>query len=243
MLSISVWMCLLLNVKCVFFGGAERQPISLEAILKKKEEELEKKDRPRFMSRKERQKMKESSMDVQTNGASDPEKRHRHTSIVSMTTTSQPAMVQSNVSDLRKEYLGVRKMEKKVIRGADRLKFVFEWTEDEDTSKEVDPLYDLSHRKTPLFSQRGHLGGTKEIRIGKGLIDERGWRKKELTEMTDRDWRIFRDEFQITAKGGNIPNPLRFWEESSIPPVVLDSTFDSFLHPFGTLTVTLIDID
>eukprot|EP01028_Stygiella_incarcerata_P014155 TRINITY_DN9121_c1_g1_i3.p2 TRINITY_DN9121_c1_g1~~TRINITY_DN9121_c1_g1_i3.p2 ORF type:complete len:811 (-),score=254.39 TRINITY_DN9121_c1_g1_i3:63-2495(-) len=212
----------------------KKEPISLEAILKKKEEELERKDRPRFMSKKERQKLKEAPMEDQMNKTSaDSDRRHGPESTLKVPTSSQPAMVQSNVSDLRKEYLGVRKMEKKVIRGADRLKFVFEWTEDEDTSKEVDPLYDLSRRKTPLFSQRGHLGGTKEIRVGKGLIDERNWRKKDLTEMSERDWRIFRDEFQITAKGGNIPFPLRFWEESNLPPVVLDSLRrERFADPF-----------
>lgn len=30
---------------------------------------------------------------------------------------------------------------------------------------------------------------------------ERHWTKKELSEMTDRDWRIFKEDFSITAKG------------------------------------------
>lgn len=30
---------------------------------------------------------------------------------------------------------------------------------------------------------------------------------RKLDEMTDRDWRIFREDYSITTKGGKIPNP------------------------------------
>lgn len=32
-------------------------------------------------------------------------------------------------------------------------------------------------------------------------LKDRHWKKKELTEMTDRDWRIFKEDFNISAKG------------------------------------------
>jgi len=34
--------------------------------------------------------------------------------------------------------------------------------------------------------------------------------------MNERDWRIFREDYNISIKGGRIPNPIRNWEESSI---------------------------
>lgn len=40
--------------------------------------------------------------------------------------------------------------------------------------------------------------------------------------MKDRDWRIFREDFSIQARGGSIPLPLRSWRESDIPGGVLD---------------------
>lgn len=40
--------------------------------------------------------------------------------------------------------------------------------------------------------------------------------------MKDRDWRIFREDFSIQARGGSIPLPLRSWRESAIPPAILD---------------------
>lgn len=48
-------------------------------------------------------------------------------------------------------------------------------------------------------------------------FDDRNWREKELKEMKDRDWRIFREDFNISTKGGQIAHPLRSWKESTIP--------------------------
>jgi ATP-dependent RNA helicase DDX23/PRP28 len=41
--------------------------------------------------------------------------------------------------------------------------------------------------------------------------------------MTDRDWRIFKEDFNITTKGGSIPNPIRNWLESNLPKELLDA--------------------
>jgi len=53
-------------------------------------------------------------------------------------------------------------------------------------------------------------------------FDDRNWREKELKEMKDRDWRIFREDYNISTKGGQIPHPLRNWKESPIPSEILD---------------------
>ena len=59
-------------------------------------------------------------------------------------------------------------------------------------------------------------------RAGRGTNDERHWSDKPLDEMKDRDWRIFREDFSISARGGQIPLPLRSWRESTIPEKILD---------------------
>ena len=41
--------------------------------------------------------------------------------------------------------------------------------------------------------------------------------------MTARDWRIFKEDFNITTRGGSIPNPMRSWEESGIAAPVLQA--------------------
>src|SRR3989338_3746928 len=37
--------------------------------------------------------------------------------------------------------------------------------------------------------------------------------------MTDRDWRIFREDYDIVVKGGRVPPPLRSWDETTILPL------------------------
>ncbi|UJR30923.1 hypothetical protein I4U23_018433 [Adineta vaga] len=52
--------------------------------------------------------------------------------------------------------------------------------------------------------------------------DERHWTDKSLEEMMDRDWRIFKEDYNITTRGGNIPHPLRSWEEAGLEKSILD---------------------
>ncbi|XP_053212343.1 probable ATP-dependent RNA helicase DDX23 [Panonychus citri] len=51
--------------------------------------------------------------------------------------------------------------------------------------------------------------------------DDRHWTQKGLPEMRERDWRIFREDFSISIKGGKIPNPIRNWEESGLPKPII----------------------
>lgn len=48
------------------------------------------------------------------------------------------------------------------------------------------------------------------------------WSAKPLEKMRERDWRIFKEDFNIATKGGNIPNPMRSWKESGLPTRLLD---------------------
>lgn len=48
------------------------------------------------------------------------------------------------------------------------------------------------------------------------------WSQKPLERMRERDWRIFKEDFNIATKGGNIPNPMRSWKESGLPTRLLD---------------------
>uniref|UniRef100_A0A914D9D1 Probable ATP-dependent RNA helicase DDX23 n=1 Tax=Acrobeloides nanus TaxID=290746 RepID=A0A914D9D1_9BILA len=52
--------------------------------------------------------------------------------------------------------------------------------------------------------------------------DNRHWSQKTLGEMQDRDWRIFREDFNITIKGGRIPKPVRYWKEAGLPQEIYD---------------------
>jgi len=41
--------------------------------------------------------------------------------------------------------------------------------------------------------------------------------------MTERDWRIFREDNNIIIKGGRVPKPMRNWDEGDLPPYIIDS--------------------
>ena len=49
------------------------------------------------------------------------------------------------------------------------------------------------------------------------------WSKKKTAEMTERDWRIFREDNDILIKGGKVINPMRDWIEAPLPPIIFDA--------------------
>ena len=56
---------------------------------------------------------------------------------------------------------------------------------------------------------------------GRNSLDKH-WSEKKLEHMRERDWRIFKEDFNISTKGGAIPNPMRSWAESGLPKRLLD---------------------
>ncbi|KAJ9605171.1 mRNA splicing protein prp28 [Cladophialophora chaetospira] len=50
---------------------------------------------------------------------------------------------------------------------------------------------------------------------------DKHWSEKRLEQMRERDWRIFKEDFNISTKGGGIPNPMRSWKESHLPDTLL----------------------
>uniref|UniRef100_A0A6A7G6Z8 RNA helicase n=1 Tax=Hirondellea gigas TaxID=1518452 RepID=A0A6A7G6Z8_9CRUS len=60
----------------------------------------------------------------------------------------------------------------------------------------------------------------------------RHWKEKTLSEMLPRDWRIFKEDYNITTRGSDIPLPLRSWKESKLPKGILESLRDiGYKHP------------
>lgn len=61
----------------------------------------------------------------------------------------------------------------------------------------------------------------KEDASGRNSLDKH-WSEKKLEHMRERDWRIFKEDFNISTKGGAIPNPMRNWQESNLPKRLMD---------------------
>eukprot|EP00056_Hartaetosiga_gracilis_P002857 m.57312 g.57312 ORF g.57312 m.57312 type:complete len:856 (+) comp11222_c0_seq1:39-2606(+) len=79
----------------------------------------------------------------------------------------------------------------------------------------------LSTRRTDEQQQQAERNMKRLERKHNRKLDERHWGDKPLEEMTPRDWRIFREDFNITTKGGKVPNPLRFWSEAGLDDRIL----------------------
>ncbi|WWC92321.1 pre-mRNA-splicing ATP-dependent RNA helicase PRP28 [Kwoniella dendrophila CBS 6074] len=146
---------------------------------------------------------------------------------------------------LKARYLGQKTDQKKPrLRKQNDKKVVFDWNENDDTTinerdswstdvKSKGPGGAMFGGRLAGFDEGGKRRGQQEFkdnhadalerrRAGKGSNDDRHWSEKPLEEMKDRDWRIFREDFAIAARGGNIPVPLRSWRESNIPYNILD---------------------
>lgn len=81
----------------------------------------------------------------------------------------------------------------------------------------------LEKRRTELEKEQEKLRLKKvKKKEDKQKWDDRHWSEKDHDEMTERDWRIFREDYNITIKGGKIPNPIRSWKEVSFHPDIMD---------------------
>ena len=125
------------------------------------------------------------------------------------------APVEDEFTMMKAKYLGEEK-EKRKIRKMNDKKFVFDWDKEEDTSVDINPIY---NKKQPI-----QLMGRSKL-AGYGSLDkasnEKHWSLKKLDDMAERDWRIFKEDYTISVKGSNVPHPLRSWKESDIPGPIL----------------------
>ena len=56
---------------------------------------------------------------------------------------------------------------------------------------------------------------------GRNAFDKH-WSEKSLDQMKERDYRIMKEQYNISTKGGSLPDPLRSWKESELPKRLLD---------------------
>lgn len=79
------------------------------------------------------------------------------------------------------------------------------------------------------ISQRGSAEGDMG-REANGLVskrprdsidDNKHWSDKLYEQMTDRDWRIFREDYDIYIRGSRVPPPIRKWSEAQLPGDIL----------------------
>ncbi|GEQ69489.1 hypothetical protein JCM33374_g3161 [Metschnikowia sp. JCM 33374] len=161
--------------------------------------------KPKFLSRKKRTKLNHQAS-VQPK-SSPPVKPLQSTHSTQKHTLSPSQDTQDeDVPDL-----GVPDRKRKKTPAG---KYAFSWDSDEDTSASYRPLVTLEPAQN-----------TADV-----VSKETHWSQKRLAEMTSRDWRIFKDDFNISAKGGDIPHPLRNWAEEPLLPASLQEILQTKLR-------------
>jgi ATP-dependent RNA helicase DDX23/PRP28 len=201
-------------------------PVSLDDLRLEKERREIQESKPVFRSKMERRMDKMDILDEKKKKIDDlrqeREKMLQERHVPSQYDQQTSKLNNSELEDLKKSYyMEKEKVEKKPIdRSKDKSKFKFEWDQSEDTSHDINPIYDKKHE----YHGRATRGGQESNatnHVTKTLEHQIHWSKKSLEEMSNRDWRIFNEDNEIQTKGGNILNPIRSWKESKLPSDIL----------------------
>jgi ATP-dependent RNA helicase DDX23/PRP28 len=147
---------------------------------------------------------------------------------------ARPMLSDKESLAVRQTYLGKTALEDEAENAEKRKKqrprtnkkatFKFRWEDTDDTFDASDPLYSsslsavqVSRRHKQAVSDMGDIATVQSVQ------------SKPLDKMTARDWRIFRENYEITVKGGKSPPPMRSFRESPAPdlptlhPALLDA--------------------
>ena len=63
--------------------------------------------------------------------------------------------------------LGVKKKKKKLIKISEKFRFAFDWNNEEDTSADLNPLYDKKHEALLLFGRGLRAGIDRREQLSK----------------------------------------------------------------------------
>jgi ATP-dependent RNA helicase DDX23/PRP28 len=147
-------------------------------------------------------------------------------------TTTSKYLSDKERHTIRQTYLGKEvqpderaKPKRRKNEASKKTTFRFQWDDTDDTLDQADPLYSSSaavaatqksHRGDPLERTNTNNNNTNK-RITASV------HTKPLDQMTSRDWRIYRENYEIVVKGGRAPPPLRNFREAGLNPDLLHS--------------------
>lgn len=170
-----------------------RRPVSINDLVRDSGSLPSIVSKPKFLSKKQRQN-RNSTEDVKTRHQPVIKKKHRFDD-----SEEEEEFENGSITNIN------TKSVEKAVKKSKSAKFNFSWNTEEDTSLDFEPLVNYqTHQKQERQAPEGEH-----------------WSKKSLNDMTVRDWRIFRDDFNITAKGSELLNPLRSWKESKLHPQLI----------------------
>ncbi len=148
----------------------------------------------------------------------DEQRVKHHLSESEMRVIKKTYLGESAVQDESRKQQDLRRQKK--ARQSKKSMFKFEWDNTDDTSNvnNADDIPMMIPLAKPKRNQRRRRNEEADVR---GTLNSRDTNvmTKPIHKMTPRDWRIFRENYDISVKGGKAPPPLRNFRESSTPQV------------------------
>eukprot|EP00934_Nitzschia_sp_Nitz4_P006077 Nitzschia sp. Nitz4//scaffold557_size3174//184//2325//NITZ4_009278-RA/size3174-processed-gene-0.2-mRNA-1//1//CDS//3329554449//6067//frame0 len=134
--------------------------------------------------------------------------------------STQAGSAEGGTEDRQRGAKGKKPIKKGLTR---KSTFRFEWDNTDDTLDQSDPLYaGFAAPKRPRIAS--HRRSKHELDMdAHAQSKESSVVNKPLECMTPRDWRIFRENYEIVVKGGRAPPPLRTFREASLHPMLLEA--------------------
>lgn len=201
---------------------SSRLPLNIQAALadgskRRADDEI----KPKFVSREERERleMERRETEEERRRQEQLEEQQRRQDYLSgkiagsqdMEVTYESTLSKEELDAIKQRHLGgTEKKVKKLRRFGDRRK-LFDWEDEDDTGT------------TPAYTAIMNIGRASVKSKHDLELTEAHWTRKRLSEMKERDWRILKEDYNISTQGGSIPHPIRFWDESGLGNLILDS--------------------
>jgi len=200
--------------KSLIAPSSRNLPPSMEEIQRKKSETQEEEQKPVFVPKKERKQNISERLQREDRKEENEEGNGSSFSNLDSINILDPVamMDRSEIEEIKSEYLAKKSQKRRMQRTNEKTRIMFEWDEKDDTSVSgIGANGQTGTKRANNFPPKP----TKRVK----QEDERNWREKAVHEMTDRDWRIFREDHDIVVKGGKVPPPLRDWDETTALPL------------------------
>ena len=183
-----------------------------------------------FVSKQTRQKQQKSPPIVTNNEERKNKKKkmihgttessHSHSTSTRMQDSTR-STIMSHTRHTTSSNNDLKSQKKKKKKKMKKSMFQFEWDASDDTttmgqqpSQEQDYLYGPLPTTTKTKTKT-----TRDAMMEDGNDDDDEYltnHNKKKKEMTSRDWRIFRENYNIMVRGGNVPPPLRTFDDVSL---------------------------
>ena len=76
-----------------------------------------------------------------------------HSVVISDTWRAQDREREKELLLIKQQYLGTEKVRKKTLKPSEKFRFNFDWEAQDDTSKDLNPLYNNTHEAALLFGR------------------------------------------------------------------------------------------